>query len=102
MDQAIVQALFRRFAAPLAAYAATSPERKELAEMLARNLRTAMIAGPESEEATWKVLKTTSRLDDDSLQVIQQLYNDQMKPVVSEQERAALRQRYQPRRKQQG
>lgn len=57
MDQAEVQTLFRKFAAPLAGYAATSPARKELAEMLARNLWTALIAGPEMEEETWKVFK---------------------------------------------
>lgn len=99
MDQAKVQELFRQFASPLAGYAATSPSRKELAEMLARNLWTAMIAGSEMEEATWNILKTTGKLDDDSLQVIQQLYYNQMKPVVSEPERADLRQRYQLRRK---
>ncbi len=42
MDQAEVQALFRKFAAPLAGYAVTSPARKELAEMLARNLSEIM------------------------------------------------------------
>src|SRR5260370_36414247 len=99
MDQAEVQALFHKFAAPLAGYAATSPARKELAEMLARNLWTAMIAGPEMQEETWKVLKTTGKLDDDSLQVIQQLYSDQMKPVVSDWQLASLRERYRVRRK---
>jgi hypothetical protein len=98
MDQAEVQSLFRKFAAPLAGYAATSPIRKELAEMLARNLWTALIAGPAMEEETWKVLKTTGKLDDDSLQVIQQLYFEQMKPVVSEEQLAGLRQRYHLRR----
>lgn len=99
MDQTKVQILFRKFAVPLAAYANTSPERKELAETLARSLWTAMIAGPEMEAETWKVLKTTGKLDDASLQVIQQLYYDQMKPVVGEQERADLQQRYQQTRK---
>ena len=94
-----MQALFRKFAAPLAGYAATSPARKKRAEMLARNLWTAVIAGPEIEEETWKVLKTTGKLDDDSLQVIQQLYVDQMKPVVSEEQLAGLRGRYRFRRK---
>ena len=50
MDQTEVEALFRKFAAPLAGYAATSAKRKEGAEFLARNLWTAMIAGPEMEE----------------------------------------------------
>jgi hypothetical protein len=99
MDQAAVQTLFRNFAAPLAGYAATSPARKELADMLVRNLWTALIAGPEMEEETWKVLKTTGKLDDGSLQVIQQLYFEQMKPVVSGEQRAALRERYRVPRK---
>ena len=64
MERADVQALFRKFAAPLAGYAATSPARKELAEMLARNLWAAMIAGPEMEEETWKVFKKHANLDD--------------------------------------
>jgi hypothetical protein len=50
MDQAQVQALFLKFAALLADYAALLPVRKELAEMLDRNLWTAIIAGPEIEE----------------------------------------------------
>jgi hypothetical protein len=94
MDQTEVQALFRTFAAPLAGYAATSPARKELAKMLARNLWTAMIAGPEMEEETWKVFKNRANLDDDSLQPIKELYFDQMKPVVNEEQLVALRERY--------
>ncbi len=43
MDQAEIQDLFRRFAAPLASYAATSKERRELAEMLAKLLWMAMM-----------------------------------------------------------
>jgi len=42
MDQAEVQELFRRFAAPLAGYAATSVQRKEGVEFMARTLWTAM------------------------------------------------------------
>ena len=98
MDQTEAQILFRKFAAPLAGYAATSPARKELAEMLARNLWVAMIAGPEMEEETWKVFKSQANLDDDSLQVIQQLYYEQMKPVVSMGHLADLRLRYRVRR----
>ena len=52
MDQAEIQDRFRRFAAPLASYAATSEERRELAEMLAKLLWMAMIAGPRMEEET--------------------------------------------------
>jgi hypothetical protein len=99
MDQAEVQILFRKFAAPLAGYAATSQERKELAEMLARNLWTAMIAGPEMEEETWKVLQTTGKLNADSLQPLKELYFERMKPVVTDVQIAALRQRYRLRRK---
>jgi hypothetical protein len=99
MYQDEVQTLFRKFATPLAGYAATSPARKELAEMLARNLWTAMIAGPEMEEVTWKILKTTGHLDDDSLQLIKNLYFQQMKPVVTDEQIVALRERYRLRRK---
>jgi hypothetical protein len=102
MDQAEVQDLFRRFAAPLAGYAATSPARKELAEMLARNLWMAMIAGPEMEEETWKVFKSRANLTEDSLQPIKQLYFEKMKPVVSEEQLAALWKRYRVRRKDEG
>ncbi len=99
MDQATIQSLLRQFSAPLAAYAATSPERKELAEMLVRNLWTAMIAGPEMEEETWKSFRAIGKLDDGAIQVIQELYFDQMKPVVNQEQLADLRRRYQLRRK---
>ena len=99
MDPTEVQTLFRKFAAPLAGYAATSPARKELAEMLARNLWTAMIAGPEMEEETWIVFKKQANLDDDSLQPIKELYFEQMKPAVPDEQLAALRLRYRVRRK---
>jgi hypothetical protein len=101
MDQSEVQTLFRQFAAPLAGYAATSLERKELAEMLARNLWMAMIAGPEMEAETWAIFKTNGKLDDDSLQMIQQLYFEQMKPAVTEEQVAHLRQRYHLRKREQ-
>jgi len=99
MDQAEVQALYRKFAAPLAGYAVTSVQRKEGAEFMARTLWTALIAGPEMEEETWKVLKTTGKLDDDSRHAIKDLYVQQMKPVVSEDQLMALRERYRLRRK---
>jgi hypothetical protein len=99
MDRAEVQALFRKFAAPLAGYAATSGERKEGAEFLARSLWTALIAGPDMEEETWKAFKKHADLDDDSLQSIKDAYFQKMKPVVSEAQVAALRERYRVRRK---
>ena len=99
MDQGAVQGLFRRFAAPLAPYAASSQDRKEIADFLARTLWTAMVAGPEMEEETWKVFETTGKLDDESLQAIKQVYFERMKPVVSEEELIGLRQRYQVRKK---
>jgi hypothetical protein len=99
MEQTTEQMLFRDFAAPLAGYAATSPARKELAEMLVRNLWTALIGGPEMEAETWKSLTSQANLDADALQSIKQLYYEQMKPVVTEEQLVDLRQRYQLRRK---
>jgi hypothetical protein len=98
MDQVEAQALFRKFAAPLAGYAATSAQRKEGAEFMARTLWAALLAGPAMEEATWNVFKTTARLDDHSLQTIKDLYFQQMKPVVTQGQLAELRQRYLHRR----
>ena len=99
MEQAEVQALFRKFSTPLADYGATSAARKELAEMLARILWRAMIAGTETEEEIRNVLKSTRKLGDDSLQAIQQLYFNQMRPLVSEEQIAALRERRRDRKK---
>jgi hypothetical protein len=99
VNQADIQSLYAKFTAPLAGYAATSSERKELAEMLGRNLWTAMIAGPEMEEETWKVFKEQANLSHDALLAIQQLYFDQMKPVVTDEQLVLLRQRYRLARK---
>jgi len=94
MNDEFLRNLFQGFSAPLAAFASTSRERRELAEMLARNLWAAMIAGPEMESKTWKILKSTGKLDDSSLEIIKQLYFQQMKAVITEEQLADLRQRY--------
>lgn len=101
MDHATVQVLLRQFSAPLAAYAATSLERKEVAEMLVRSLWAAMIAGPEMEEETWKSFRAIGKLDAEAIQIIQGLYFNQMKPVVNDEQLADLRRRYQHKRREQ-
>ena len=45
------------------------------------------------------MLKSTGNLDDDSLQAIKDLYFQQMKAIVSEDQLVALRERYRVRRK---
>lgn len=99
MEHTDVQVLLRKFAAPLADYAATSAARKDLAEMLVRNLWMAMIASPEMEQEAWRIFQASGKLDDESLQPIKQVYYEQMRPVVSEDELAELRRRYQLRPK---
>ena len=94
MNEHEIPALFRRFAAPLAGYAATSPERKQLAEMLARNLWTAMIAGPEMEDEVWQAFRSVGQMDDKSIEPIQELYIEKMKTVVTAEQIAFLRMRY--------
>ncbi len=94
IGQAEVQVLFRQFGSPLAQYASTSPGRQELVEMLVTNLWTAMIAGPQGEEEVWNVLKTQAHLSDEQLEPIREAYYQQMKPIVSEEQLAALRLRY--------
>lgn len=98
MTQEEAQALFRKFAAPLAPYV-TSANRKESAEMLVRSLWLALVTGPEGEEATWKTLKDTGKLDDDLIEAIKECYEEKMKLVVSAEQLAALRQRYKVERK---
>lgn len=99
MDHAEAIALFQEFAASLAGYARSSPTRKESAEMLARSLWLAMIAGPEMEEETWKVLREQGGLDEDAIEPIKEVYFERMKPAVTEEKRELLRQRYPFRRK---
>ncbi len=94
MEQTEIAALFQEFAAPLAGYAASLAKRGEGAGFLARSLWTAMIGGPELEEETWLVFKKHAVLDDESLQLIKDVYLAQMKPVVSEKQLVALRHRY--------
>lgn len=99
MDHPEATALFQKFAAPLAGYASSSPARKEAAEMLARSLWMAMIAGPEMEEETWKVFREQGGMDNDAIEPIKEVYFDKMKPAVSDDELVLLRQRYQLKRK---
>jgi hypothetical protein len=90
--------LFQKFAAPLAPYA-TSGKRLASAESLVRSLWLALVTGPESEEAVWKGLKDTAKLDDDLIEAMKQCYHARMKPGVSAEQLAALRQRYKVKRK---
>lgn len=99
MNQIEVQDLFRKFAAPLAPYAATSPTRKEGAEFLARSLWMTLIVGPEMEEETWRIFQNQANLDEELLQSIKQVYFEKMKPMVNDVQLAALRERYQLRKK---
>jgi hypothetical protein len=99
MTQEEIHALVRQFAAPLAPHI-TSTRRKEGAEKLVKYLWTAMICGPEMEEETWRVFREKGQLDDDMIDDIKQCYENKMKPMVSEEQLAALRQRYQVNRKQ--
>jgi hypothetical protein len=98
MTQEEAQALFRKFAAPLTPYV-TSGKRQASAESLARCLWLALVTGPEIEEAVWKGLKDTAKLDDDLIEAMKQCYEERMKPVVSAEQLAALRQRYKVKRK---
>jgi hypothetical protein len=99
MTDADMQELLREFAAPLAPYAATSPERKDLADVMVRLLWAAMIAGPEMEAETWKSFREIAHLPEAGLKAIQNCYHQQMKPVVSPEQLEALRKRFGVRRK---
>ena len=90
MQESDVQAIFVRFAAPLSGFAILGG-RKESVEELARNLWMVLLAGDQAEEQMWRSL---ARSDADLCETIKRCYLEEMKPLVSEEELAALRQRY--------
>ena len=94
MDVSESQALFLKFAEPLASYAAFSAERKKLADMLAQNLWKALIAGPQAEDTMWDVLTNEGTLDAEQLEPIKACYYKQMKPTVSQDQLVVLRAKY--------
>ena len=100
MTDADMQDLLRKFAAPLAQYASTSPGRNDMADVMVRLLWAAMIAGPEMEEETWKSFREIAHLPEDGLKAIQDCYHKQMKPVVTPEQLVILRRRYGVKRKQ--
>ncbi len=98
MNQEEAQALFQKFAAPLARHV-TSASRKDAADSMARNLWLALVTGPDIEDTVWKKLKEIAQMDDDLIEALKDCYEKQMKPVVSAEQLAALRQRYKVERK---
>jgi hypothetical protein len=93
LDQDEVQSLFERFAAPLAAYVALGG-RKEAMEAVARTLWFTVIGGPHIEEQMWAELGKSGDVDANLLESIRTCYAEEMKPVVSDEQLAALRRRY--------
>ncbi len=98
ITDADVQALLKRFGSPLAKYAASFSAREENANFVVRTLWRAMLAGPEMEEETWKAFREIAHMPEENLKAIQDCYHQQMKPVVSPDQLAALRKRYGLRR----
>lgn len=94
MDVSESQALFMKFAEPLASYAAFSAERKQLADMLSQNLWKALIAGSQAEDTMWDVLTNEGNLDAEQLEPIKTCYYKQMKPTVSQDQLVVLRAKY--------
>ena len=88
ITQAEVQDLFRSFAAPLAKFVSLGC-RKEAAEELARNLWLAMIGGGSTEQDVWRAM---SQSDNELFAALKNCYEEEMKPVISPQHLAALRQ----------
>jgi hypothetical protein len=90
MEQSDIQKLFIGFAAPLFGFAALGGRKKSVEE-LARNLWVAMLAGNEAEEQMWTSLADA---DADLCDTVKRCYFEEMKPLVSKEQLAALRQRY--------
>jgi hypothetical protein len=92
MNQNEAQALFLKFAAPLAFYVRLGG-RKEAIESVARTLWAAMLGGPAVEEQVWNSLRT-SEVDSGVIESIRACYYDEMRPQLSDEDLGALRQRY--------
>ena len=99
MDVSESQALFLKFAEPLASYAAFSAERKQLADMLSQNLWKALIAGPQAEDTMLDVLTNEGNHEAEQLEPIKTCYYKQMKPTVSQDQLVVLRAKYGVRHK---
>ena len=93
MDRSAIQELFQEFAAPLGKYVVLGG-RKEAATQLASNLWAALIAGPQAELQMWESLEQSGGAYAAMLDSIRTCYLEQMKPVVSSETLAAIRQHY--------
>lgn len=92
MDSEYARAIFRRFAAPLSDCLAGHTSHD--AGTLAKSLWTAMIAGPQMEEKTWDAFHHIADVDEITVVLIQRCYREQMRPLVTDEELAELRRRY--------
>ena len=90
MQESDIQAIFLRFAAPLSGFALLGGRKESIAE-LARNLWMVLLAGDQAEEQMWRSL---AQSDADLCETVKHCYLEEMKPLVSESELAALRMRY--------
>jgi hypothetical protein len=95
MESSEVQALYEKFAAPLADYAAKSARHREFADMLVRNLWMAMIGGRQLEDETWDILQDVASLSANALEPLKQLYYVAMRTSVTDADLASLREFYQ-------
>lgn len=98
MTDAEAKALFQAFAEPIF-WNAKAAAARPMAESLARSLWLALLTGPEIEQTIWELLKEKMHLDDESLDLVREVYTSKMKPQISPEQLAALRLRYKIQRK---
>lgn len=89
MTEAEVQTLFNK--SPLTSYAQSSPDRRHMAEVVAKLLWASLLAGPWEEEETGKAFKEKGFMADAHVQAVKDCYFQKMKPVVKDEQLAALR-----------
>jgi uncharacterized protein YodC (DUF2158 family) len=93
MDETEIKLLYQKFASPLDSYA-TSPVRKQYVEHLVQLLWRAMIFGHDAKWDAWKFMRGVGQMEDSVIEAMLELYHEQMCPLVSEHELAALREHY--------
>jgi hypothetical protein len=92
-DRAEIEAIYRDFAIPLAAYRQLGAGRAAITS-LAQNLWAILLAGKAMEEEYWEKLASDGHLEPEIVASVRDCYENEMKPRVAAEQLAALRAHY--------
>ncbi len=90
MDVETIQSVFQRFAGPLYGFSALGG-RKDAIDELARNLWLVLLGGPAAEREFWEQMDQSQN---DLAESVRECYQQQMKPLVEDDELQQVREHY--------